>query len=173
MKTFYLVILALSLMLCQTGVAQKRSKAEKAAQIEKGLQEVQKLVDSQQFQIDIDRVYPQNGMDMSRFNPTGKITIMDSIAKGELPFFGRAYTAPLAGDNGIEFDDLIKESSSKVVKKRKITAVEYKFSVPRKNDIYEFTISIASNSKCTVTLNSNNKSHISYSGTISPIEKEK
>ena len=82
MKTLYLFLLWLPLAIVQPVTAQKSSKAAKAAQEEKAFREIQTLVNRKQFQIKIDRVYPQSGHDVSRFNPNGKKAIKHSIPQG-------------------------------------------------------------------------------------------
>ena len=74
--------------------AQKPTKAAKAAQLEQEFQQTRQLIESNHFQFELNRVYPQDGQDLSRFNPRGKFVITDSVAKGTLPFFGRAYSLP-------------------------------------------------------------------------------
>ena len=48
----------------------------------------------------------------------------------------------------------------------------YTFTVVGKNDQYQFTIEAVGGNGCSISLNSNNRAQISYSGTISPLEKE-
>lgn len=172
MKTRYLLMLIVALVFSVPTMAQKLSKEEKAAKQEKAFQETKALIESKHFQIDIDRVYPQSGHDVSRFNPKGKITITDSLAKGNLPFFGRAYSLPYGEGGGIEFDGPIKEQSVKLIEKKKKKAVLYNFTVTGKNDTYQLSIEVAPGGGCTVNLASNNRTQISYSGTVTPLEEK-
>lgn len=172
MKTLFLLLLLLPATWIQPVIAQKFSREEKAAQTEKAFQEMKELVASKHFKITIDRVYPQSGHDVNRFNPTGKIIIQDSIAEGNLPFFGRAYSLPYGEGGGIEFNAPMKDSSVKIIEKRKKKSVIFGFSVPGQNDLYQFQIDIAPGGGCSINLSSNNRTHISYSGSLSPLEKE-
>lgn len=172
MKTLYLLLLLLPLAFTPPAVAQKISKEEKIAQQEKAFQQTQELVAGKHFQIVIDRVYPQGGQDVSRFNPNGKITVKDSIAEGHLPFFGRAYSLPYGEGGGIEFNAPMKNVSTKVTEKKKKQVVAFNFSVPGEKDVYQFRIDIAPGGNCTVNLNSNNRANISYSGTVLPLEEK-
>ena len=124
--------------------AQKPTKAEKAAQLEQEFQQTRQLIESNHFQFELNRVYPQGGQDLSRFNPRGKFVITDSVAKGTLPFFGRAYSLPYGEGGGIEFD----------------------------GDTYQISMEISGGGNCSVNLNSNNRAQISYSGTVSPVKDE-
>ena len=129
--------------------AQKPTKAEKAAQLE------------QEFQ-----------QDLSRFNPRGKFVITDSVAKGTLPFFGRAYSLPYGEGGGIEFDGVMKDQSLKIEHKKKRKILIYRFSITAKNDTYQISMEISGGGNCSVNLNSNNRAQISYSGTVSPVKDE-
>lgn len=152
--------------------AQKISKAEKMAENEKAFQEVRHLIDGRHFQIEINRVHPQDGFDVSRFNPTGKISVSDSIARGHLPFFGRAYSLPYGDNAGIDFDDVMKNVSVKTVKKRKEKVVVMSFSVRGNRDVYQLTIEAYPRGGCSVNLYSNNRAQISYSGTVASEEEK-
>lgn len=172
MKTFYLILLAF--LIGSTGVtdAQRKNKTTQDSLSRLQFQKMMMLVESNRFQIDIDQVYPLNGSDLTRFNPEGTITVTDSIAKGKLPYFGRAYNLPYGG-GGIEFDNPVKDREIKAVEKKKKTSVFYKFSVSGKDDVYRFSIDIFPNGTCSVNLNSNNRRNISYSGKIKELNDEK
>ena len=112
--------------------AQKPTKAEKAAQLEQEFQQTRQLIESNHFQFELNRVYPQGGQDLSRFNPRGKFVITDSVAKGTLPFFGRAYSLPYGEGGGIEFDGVMKDQSLKIEHKKKRKILIYRFSITAK-----------------------------------------
>lgn len=147
--------------------AQSQEKKEKAARLAEEFQATKTLVESHQFRIDIDRVYPQGGRDVSRFNPRGEIVIDDTIAKGNLPFFGRAYSLPYGEGGGIEFDGPVKERKVKIVEKKKKKVIRYEFAVTGKNDNYKLDINITAGGGCYINLISNNRAQISYSGNLS------
>lgn len=171
MKTYFLLCLLLWTALMLPASAQKKQAIQ--AQSEKQFQQMTELVNSLHFEIKIDRVYPQNGMDVSRFNPEGVISITDSTAKGHLPYFGRAYSLPYGGDSGIEFDNKIKNSEIEIKERRKRKTILYRFEVPAKNDLYRFILTISPNGTTRVEMNSNNRTPISYSGDIFPHPKTK
>ena len=130
------------------------------------------LIESNHFQFELNRVYPQGGQDLSRFNPRGKFVITDSVAKGTLPFFGRAYSLPYGEGGGIEFDGVMKDQSLKIEHKKKRKILIYRFSITAKNDTYQISMEISGGGNCSVNLNSNNRAQISYSGTVSPVKDE-
>ena len=125
--------------------AQKPTKAEKAAQLEQEFQQTRQLIESNHFQFELNRVYPQDGQDLSRFNPRGKF---------------------------IEFDGVMKDQSLKIEHKKKRKILIYRFSITAKNDTYQISMEISGGGNCSVNLNSNNRAQISYSGTVSPVKDE-
>lgn len=170
MKTIILLLLLFPVFSGMKTSAQ--TSLTKEEQTRNEFQSIKKLVESNQFEIHIDRVYPQNGFDVSQFNPQGEIIISDSIAEGRLPFFGRAYSLPYDGKGGIEFKAPMKSHSIKITDKKKKKLVTYRFSVPGQNDLFQFSIDVTTNGYCSISLVSQNRSHINYSGTISPLKKE-
>lgn len=172
MKTMYLLIMLLPLAFIQSAEAQKLSKEEKAAKQAEEWEGTRQLLESRRFCIEINQAHPQSGRDVSRFNPRGKITVNDSIAKGYLPFFGRAYRLPYGEGGGIEFDAPMQEVKSGVWEKRRNRKISFDFKVPGKDDFYQIFIESTGGYNCSVTLFSNNRTQISYSGTISPLEEK-
>lgn len=166
MKTQATILIALMLLLTGGLQAQRKNKAEQSAKIEQQFKDLQTLMNSNRFQVTIDRVYPMNGADLTRFNPTGTITVTDSTAKGKLPYFGRAYTLSYGEGGGIEFDNTIKGLQVKTIEKKKKNSVFYQFNVDGKNDVYRITIEAFPGGTCSVGINSNNRRNISYSGKI-------
>lgn len=172
MKTMYLLIMLLPLAFIQPAEAQKLSKEEKAAQAAKEWEGTRQLIEGRQFNIEINQVYPQSGRDVSRFNPRGKITVRDSIAEGYLPFFGRAYRLPYGEGGGIEFDAPMQEVKFDITEKKKNRKITFSFKVPGKDDFYQISIESMGGYNCSINLISNNRTQISYSGTISSLEEK-
>ena len=96
----------------------------------------------------------------------------DSVAEGNLPFFGRAYSLPYGEGGGIEFDAPMKNPQVKMLKKKKKQSVMFSFSVPGKGDTYQITIEMMGGDGCSVFLVSNNRTQISYSGKIKALDRE-
>lgn len=166
MKTQGIILIAIMLLFTGGIQAQRKNKAEQSTKIEQQFKELQALIGTNRFQVTIDRVYPMNGADLTRFNPDGTITVTDSTAQGKLPYFGRAYTLPYGEGGGIEFDGTIKERNVKTIEKKRKSSVLYQFNVAGQNDIYRITIEAFPGGTCSVSINSNNRRHISYSGKI-------
>lgn len=172
MKTQYLILLAFVIGLSGATQAQRKDKATQDSLFAQQFNYVKTLVESNQFQVKIERVHPASGGDLTQFNPEGTITVDDTMTKGKLPFFGRAYSASYGKSGGIEFDNIMKERSIKVIEKKKRKTILYRFTVAGEGDIYRISIETSANATCNVNVNSNNRSHISYSGTIEGLKQE-
>lgn len=166
MKTLFFILLLLPLWGILPASAQKVTKAEKAAREEQQFHQTLQLIESKQFQTEIDRVYPHGGYDVSRFNPRGCFTVTDSIADGKLPFFGKAYSAPYGEEGGIEFHGVMKDVKIKINQRKKTKYISYHFSVKGKSDVYQIFMDIAPSGNCQINVSSNNRTQISYSGQV-------
>ena len=64
--------------------AQKPTKAEKAAQLEQEFQQTRQLIESNHFQFELNRVYPQDGQDS--LLPTRSLKVPFPFSAGLIPF---------------------------------------------------------------------------------------
>lgn len=132
--------------------------------------EIRQLTESNRFRIEADKAYPMRGRTVDLFSNRGYLTVNDTVARGFFPFFGRAYSLPYGEGGSIEFDAPVEDRSLKIKGKRKNKTLLYRFSVRGKNDIFRIQLLITSSGSCQISIYSNQRSQISYSGHIYPIE---
>ncbi len=95
-----------------------------------------------------------------RFNP--------DMVESEMPYFGRAYNSVgYGGDAGLKFKGKPEIFEMKKGKKN----YDIEVIVKGENDKYTIYISVGLEGNATLSVNSNNRSSISYSGEISAPEK--
>ena len=146
---------------------------------------------SREFYIEVDQAFPTGNSSItidskygqkriggegyvSLSTNEGQLFILDTIATGRLPFFGRAYSTEYGQGGGIEFEKAkIENESFKVINKRKKHYIEYKFNVRNRNDVFNFYVEVYGNGKCSVNVTSNNRASISYGGDLTPIPDDK
>ncbi|MBK3519057.1 DUF4251 domain-containing protein [Carboxylicivirga marina] len=167
-----IVLSALLVLPMENAVGQKKDK--KKSKKEKKLEqfaETKKLIDSKDFIFVPDRAFPQGGRSIDLTTNYGFIKIMGSETEGDMPFFGRGYTVPYGGDGGIKFDktELLNEKIEINEKKMRIS---YSFEARGENDTFRISMDFSYNGNASVNVISNNRSHISYNGDISKIEKK-
>lgn len=160
MKTIFLFI---TFSLLSISVAYPQEKKERE------FETIRSLVESNRFKVEVDRALTSGGRNVDLFSNKGYIEVNDSIAKGFLPFFGRAYSVPYGKGGGIEFDNRIteKQLTLPVRKKRKILI--YNFTVKGENDTFRITLHISSKGSCSVSVVSSQRSTIHYNGQIQPL----
>jgi len=138
------------------GQNKQPSKAEiKAAKVESKIR-------SGVYEITVNRVNPMSGM--SRYlTSTYSVRISGDSAYVYLPYFGRAYSAPMNGEGGIKASTTMDNYQ-----------VDYKngksyfinFQVKGTNDTYWLSISLWQNGKASVNVTCNNLQPISYRGEL-------
>lgn len=163
MKTKRSILLVLLCFLSFSVFAQEKTKKELKA--ERDLQkqnEIEGLIDSKMFDFEAQKASPLGGRQIIldyntyflRFNPE-KTTC-------DLPFFGRAFNVAYGGDGGIKFEGVPEKIE--VEKKKKSYTI--KSTVKGKDDVYNLMFSIFFDGGATLSVTSNNRASISYTGEI-------
>lgn len=89
-----------------------QTKKEKKEQKEK---EVKELIECKRFTIDVNRAIPMGGRSLNLTSPYS-LEMRGDSAISYLPYFGRAYSAPYGGGDGLRFENqlpIIKPLSTK------------------------------------------------------------
>ena len=145
-------------------IAQEKSKKEirEEKKLEKQKQ-IALLVESKEFLFVANRVMPQSGRSINlttdyfaEFHP--------ELIKADLPFFGRAYAGAGYGgsDGGINFEG--KPTVYNIEKKKKNYVI--KAEVRGERDSYTIMLLVYFEGSATLSINSNNRSSITYDGDI-------
>lgn len=152
-------IIGLSLLLllisCQSvGHTKKTDEEQRAALKEK--------IDSRVYTIEVDKVLPSGG---KMITPTTiySLTIDTDSVNSYLPYFGRAYSIPYGGGEGLRFQSLIKDYSVTYNKKGK---AKISFSTQTKEDLFDFIIEVFPGGSASIRVASVNRQMISYSGSL-------
>lgn len=148
-------------------------KAMGQTEAEKEFDALWSLVKSNIFRIEITRVHPTAYFpDTHRFNPRGQIEFCDTVIKGDLPFFGRAYRTEYGKGAGMEFENKPENLELKIEKKKKYKSILLSFKIKSRNDCFVFTVNISPKGACEIVVNSNNRETVSYSGQVYKTENE-
>ena len=145
--------------------SQEKSKRElkEEKKIERQ-QQVEALVNSREFVFIAIKAQPQGSRSIDLTTNQGKVKFHPDLIESDMPFFGRAYSgAGYGGDSGMKFKGNPEEFT--VVKKKKnyqVNAV-----VKGERDTYKLFLSISISGSASLSINSNNRSSISYTGDIS------
>ena len=154
----------------QTNDKKQSKKEARAEKRKKQFEETQKLVNSKSFIFDAQRVFPTGTRSLDLTTNPGSIKIENDSAWVDLPFFGRSYTSHYDANYSMDFEGKIEDEKLEISEDK--LNINYSFVVNANNDSYNIFMEIAYSGDCSVTINSQGKATISYSGKIEKIEKK-
>jgi hypothetical protein len=164
---FLALLLSLVVTIC---FAQEKTKKQlrQTRKIEKQKQ-TEILVNSKEFVFVARNASPQGFRNIDLTSNANYIKFQPDFIKSEMPFFGRAYSGvAYRGDGGLNFEGKPQEYTFKKEKK----AYQIKAVVKGQYDVYKMYLSVFYDGSASLSINSNNRSTISYNGEIRPIEKK-
>lgn len=133
---------------------------------------IQQAVETKNFIFKAETVTPQRGR-MRQLTPEYDLTIRPDTVIAFLPYFGRAFTAPIGtSDGGIKFTSTSFDYS---LGKKKKSRWEITVSPKDVTDVRKLYLTVYDNGRASLRVISNNRDGISYNGYIkegSPIEKK-
>jgi len=170
MKKGVISFIALYFIVISPGFSQEKSRKElkEEKKIEKQ-KEVEALISSKVFTFVATNAYPQGARSVNLSTNPNFVNFSPDLMKGSMPFFGRAYSGgAYGGDGGIEFDASPEEFSIESKKDNYIVSVVVK----GKNDTYRLNMTVTSSGSASLSVNSNNRSTISYQGSVGETNKK-
>ncbi|MFE3867995.1 DUF4251 domain-containing protein [Flavobacterium sp. LS2P90] len=167
-KNFFLVLLLYLVVTISFAQEKTKKKLREAGKIEKQNQ-TEILVNSKEFFFVVRNAAPQGFRNIDLTSNFNYIQFQPNFIKSEMPFFGTAYSdVAYRGDGGLNFEGKPQEYTFKKEKK----AYQIKAKVKGQYDVYTMYLSVFFDGSASLSINSNNRSTISYNGEISPIEKK-
>lgn len=123
--------------------------------------EIKSLVDAKRFTFKAQSVHPQRGR-VVQLNTEFDLKVAGDTLRTYLPYFGRAYSAPLDGrGGGIDFTSKDFEYNEKT---RRKGGWDITIRPKDVNDVREMNLVVFENGKATLRVTSNNREPISYNG---------
>ena len=155
-KIFPLIFLIIILSNCVLPVSAQQSGNAKEVVIKN-------LVDSQRYVFYAQSASPMSGR-QKFLTSNYTIYISKDTVMSDLPFFGRAYSAPInAADGGIKFTSINFDYKSAARKKGGWDIIIKPKDAP---DVQQFTLTIYTNGTAYLNVNSTNRQSISFNGYI-------
>lgn len=161
-KLFFTIMLAL--LIGSAGSVYAQNKQEKKEQKEK---EVRELLQNGHFTIDVDRALPMSG---SAVNLTSSYSLEmrgDSVIS-HLPYFGRAYSVPYGGGDGLRFSKLVTDKKIEFDDKG---MAQIKFETRTDEDNFIYEIKVFDNGSATIFVQPTNRQSISFHGSLATDKK--
>ena len=159
MKKWILPLLAAVLTVSACGVLSSETREEKTAREAREARMVVDNLQSGNFSIDITRMYPVRGS--SKMVQNYSVTVKDGVLDSHLPYVGRAWRVPYGGGHALNFKDKIVNYN--VVPTRK-DCYEVRIYVKTDEDEHLYLLTVFDNGNSSLTVQSGNREHISYSG---------
>ena len=164
MKVNYFIVWMgfFSVMLLSGCAASKQLEKEEKAGREVKLLEA---IENRTFIVEVDRALPSIGSSRMLTSPYS-LTINGDNMKSYLPFFGRAYSVPYGGGDGLIFDATLTDYQLTFDKKG-MAIIDFKTRT--KEDQFTYRVQIFKNGSSSIHVTSNNRQPISFTGRCSPI----
>jgi len=170
--SFVSILTLLFALFIFTNAVEAQEKSKKQLKEEKKLEKQKQigiLVESKEFVFVADRALPQSGRAIN-LTTVYNVDFHPEWIKSDLPFFGRAYSGVgYGGDEGMKFEG--KPTVYTIEKSKKAYII--KADVRGERDSYSMILTVYFTGSATLSINSNNRSSISYDGDIEEFKKDK
>nr|WP_315150261.1 DUF4251 domain-containing protein [uncultured Flavobacterium sp.] len=166
--SFLILLLTFFIQTTLFGQEKTRKQLKEERKIEKQKQ-ISILVESKEFVFAADRMNPQGGRTVN-LTTDYSVEFHPDLINSYLPFIGRGFTGiGYGGDEGMTFQG--KPTIFTIEKTKK--AYQIKAEVTGKNDTYSMMLTVSFEGNAYLTINSNNRSSISYDGEIEAFKSKK
>ena len=162
MKTLRIIFSLLLITAMSMPTLSAQTKKEKK---ELKKQAVEKLVTSGKYKINVNRA--ARGRSVTLTSPYSVEIRNDSVIS-YLPYYGRAYSIPYGGGEGLNFKAPLTDYKLEWDKKE---TAKIKFSARSEEDKFDFSIDVFSNGSSTIFVNMQNRQSISFQGELDMPEK--
>lgn len=124
---------------------------------------VKAAIEARQFVFEAETVLPTSGRTRQVGSEGYSVRVSGDSLASNLPYFGRAFSAPLSGEGGIRF---ISTNYTYAVKNRKRGGWELELQPKDVTDLRKFQLTVFENGSATLRALSNNRQPISFNGTV-------
>jgi len=172
MKAKKIIVALLMMSVFATGFAQKitgKAKREKS-RVEKR-QQIESLINSKVFVFVATKALPQGGSTIDLTTNPNSLKFHPDKIESYMPFFGRAYSIEYGGGGGFKFEG--KPEEYNVLSRKKGKGYEVHASVSDTRDNYKLSLIVSTEGNATLTINSNQRSSISYYGNVEKVKELK
>lgn len=170
MKAISLALLFILTLMFTPVFAQKKSKKEikEEKKLEKQKQ-VEELINSKTFEFVGRTAMPTGYKTVNLTTNTNYVKFQPELIDSYMPFYGRAYSGVGYGnDEGLKFTGKPEEFTITRGKKN----YQVSATVKGEKDTFRLSLSVGFEGSASLTITSNNRSAISYSGEIKALEKK-
>jgi len=164
--SIFLVLVPLAL-----AAQEKTSKELKEERKLEKQKQTESIVNSKTFVFVGTIAYPQGGRSVNLATTSNFIRFSPDLIESDMPFYGRAYSG--AGYGGSDGGLTFKGTPGLFTVEKSKKGFQVNAEVKGEYDNYRISLSVGSEGSGSLSIYSNNRSNMSYSGNISSIEEEK
>ena len=161
MKKWLFTLLAVALTAAGCGVLSTETREERVAREIREAQLIREYVQSGNFKVHIDRMYPARGM--SRSVTDYSVEVKDGVLNSYLPYFGEVWRAPYGGGHGLNFKADIGHYS---VEQTRRDGYDIRIYVKTDEDEHWYLLTVFDNGRVSLDVQSVNRDRISYTGEV-------
>lgn len=154
--------LALSAIPVSLSAQSKTEKKQERAQM------VKERMEAKDFEIEVRSALTQGGHSI-QLSPYYSLTVRNDSVFSYLPYYGRAYSIPYGGGEGLNFEAEVLDYEQKLGKKGNY---EIEFSARTREDYYTFHVDVYDNGASNIRVNMQRKQSIDFIGDLVTEEKE-
>lgn len=158
-NTIALLVISVSLV---TTVAAQDKKADRKAQEAAA---VKAMIDARRYVFKAQSVIPTGGR-FRQLTSLYTVKVGKDTVEADLPYFGRAYSAPIGTDGGIKFTSTKFDYQLKEIKKGWQVTIK-----PETGDARQLFMTIFTDGTASLQVTSNNRQPISFNGYIAERKK--
>ncbi len=162
-------LLLITLFFVSPSIAQSK-KELKAAKKQEAYKVTKKLIDSKQYEFTGEWATSSRGMRINLMSNPTYMKIDNTTGEGSFPFFGTGYSGAAYKGGGIEFKNELENYTVTLNDKKQ--EVTIKFKVKGESDYYSVIVRVFAGGNTSITIDSNNRSVMNYSGTTKALEKK-
>ena len=155
-KQIFMLLLALLVGIPTLSAQSKKEKKEQKKEA------VKKLIESENYKIDVNTAMPMCGRSVP-LTSSYSLEIRNDSVISYLPYYGRAYSIPYGGGDGLNFKAVLKEYSMKMDKKGNAVI---EFIARNPEDRYEYRVKVFPNGSASIDVNMQNRQSISFQGEL-------
>lgn len=155
--------IAILCILVVTGCSSVRStvRSEADAAVAAG---IERMIDQRLYKVNFTRAYPASAPSFN-LRDVYYISVIGDRVESYLPYFGRAWSIPYGGGEGLHFEAPITGYTDQVGRKGQRTIT---FSARTREDIYDFTLVVWPLGGSNLIVRPHNRQSISFGGEVDP-----
>ena len=123
---------------------------------------MKELIVSENYKIDVNTAMPMRGRSIP-LTSLYSLEIRNDSVISYLPYYGRAYSIPYGGGDGLNFKAVLKEYSMEMDKKGNAVI---EFIARNPEDRYEYRVKVFPNGSASIDVNMQNRQSISFQGEL-------